>query len=1343
MVDQQIIDQIKSIGDKYNANIATYLESGTSKFEEINKKYQLPAGTEKNFNNIMQFLLYANIKNSDLFESYSNTFTEAMRKILLKYVDEILSNQDITKLLELISAFNNNITSRYDISETGNTQVKHLLSDIFGIIIHDDNQIEIEPDSNGDILIKELYNDRKDFDMGLLAKPTEEYIELEQEEVTFINFKALIALLIIDHINGGNGRTLTINNKSDGYEIIKKSSPVYIPQGDITPTRYSYKNKSNKFSEITEINTAYELDLLNNQVPIITAVKVETFVDNVDVFDLLYIDENHYDNEQKINKLKDDILNNDLTLYELEGKDNSILRRVYYWNDQDRSFQGSGKWVLRKVRTLKDKYIASSESGYDIYNFSQLEDSNDNKLTAKDIIMNSLKSSTNTTDGVYGIQLANIISIYKTGLSAAKIQYQFEPVTFDNSSSTEEDIKRYKESEKRYANATENYYIKNKKFLPTLISLENIIYNTEVDEELDTALKELTDLEATDPKYPLFSFSENSNTVGQHNAFSINILYKETNPYVRNIILSDYYEKMISFLLIYRTGKLNTTIYDLFMNDDYGELDTTPKEIQLVKSLRSNSYICHSGTESDIISYIVGSPINFGINETELNEIEGFLQIYRQTREYFYKVLLNKAFILEETYKTYEKFYITIYSVERWLSSKIDNLRDINYFDNEDCTNFFICYGLGTLDKQISDNRFPNALLYKKRIIAAYTDLMSYKGSKKVIDIFFRIFNFGENEIELNRYILYKEPSDIDNEGNLMFLDVPYNSKNISNNLKNSKSKIQYDQFLENNKYWTTQDVPETQLSKIIKGPQSTKFLGLKLTQNLYQKFIDTKYSLSFVDYYEKILTAGTTSFSGELKNISVNVSLDGLDKNVNMNVYNLFNLSKLLFILYTNASQVFSGVSTDIVYPSGTDSQKKYGFNLFEIKTEDKNGAITIDPFSSYNEVNNVVTSNFVKYNPTASSLESKFIDKEIPLFQSYYKNKTNSNYSETDVPNLKAGLLYSTELEGNDKVHKTGYSEFLAKTSEKYVPGAIPSELISEALHSSSMVYSLNTLFQEKDKELFTAIYYLNKAKNNNNVYPSVENGTWYNDIFDNNLTFSQIYENIYAPMYLFARKYLNGEYNSGSDIWYNKYTKDLTDELFSKYFVTSEESVPYLSNTSTEEIVMKNGNKNTSDSKKINALVSNIVSDNSFTIEDLAVFLSSPDKINVSLSADNKSIAEIKYLSTVTGAKLILDELYNKLVGILEAITNTVSTYNSFTINWSIDSATNSFLDFVINSVEFFISYTTELYDSSIVFSYDNKGERIPLSFEIKQTMTQPVAERVYYDDSIRIRELDKTE
>ncbi len=278
-------------------------------------------------------------------------------------------------------------------------------------------------------------------------------------------------------------------------------------------------------------------------------------------------------------------------------------------------------------------------------------------------------------------------------------------------------------------------------------------------------------------------------------SFSVGIVYKELNPLYRDIERSDILELMIE--LLNRDNKIFTdaetdrlissSVDNSIRNMSISNTTLLNDDIKsLLESLYCNPYTCRKARESDIIQYCAGSYINYGTDSTEMKEINHFLEIYQETREVYYRNLLNKSFTQDQYYDAYEKFMLATVSIERFISSKIDNIHDIDYFNETDIKNFLRTYGLSVLE---STGAFVGKTDYQKIIIRNFNKLTRLKGSSKVINEIINVFSTGSIDIDINRYLI-ADVCDLESSNN-----IDNESAFKSNVEKNYKIKIYDDSY--------------------------------------------------------------------------------------------------------------------------------------------------------------------------------------------------------------------------------------------------------------------------------------------------------------------------------------------------------------------------------------------------------------------------------------------------------------------------------------------------------------------------------------------------------------------
>jgi hypothetical protein len=365
------------------------------------------------------------------------------------------------------------------------------------------------------------------------------------------------------------------------------------------------------------------------------------------------------------------------------------------------------------------------------------------------------------------------------------------------------------------------------------------------------------------------------------------LLYKELNPKLREHSLSDTQEYIFARMLqtsfpnrniIFennRGGISFSSSIDVFYRN-YRENDNLFKisaDFYRYKYFYSNVYISRMSNESDIIGYYVGDSSvlskftnNYGAKDYQKKEIELFLKIYQETRNYYYRVLLNKSFIQEEQYKLYERLFISFFAIERFLNSKIENIHDPDYFNSRDIFNFLESYGLGVLNDE-KYNFIIGGKDYKLNIVKLFNELVKLKGSRNVINVLLRVFEIGDMEAEIKKFLIF-EQTDYDDvngmkqgEGKVKFIEVPYFSDNGSREIFSALvSGTVYDEFLSDDIYWDPNEVPEKVLLDIGLDVSETKYLSLTLSENIYKKYILSRYMMSTIDYIQEKLVDNTGS---------------------------------------------------------------------------------------------------------------------------------------------------------------------------------------------------------------------------------------------------------------------------------------------------------------------------------------------------------------------------------------------------------------------------------------------------------------------------------------------------
>jgi hypothetical protein len=404
--------------------------------------------------------------------------------------------------------------------------------------------------------------------------------------------------------------------------------------------------------------------------------------------------------------------------------------------------------------------------------------------------------------------------------------------------------------EKRSANDVESYRFQQRENVVCL-NLMNIAV-PDTDEETIAAISKFVNYTAknsttcvgSNPKNTILksnlTTSYTYNDKIKYTVFGIRVAYKEFNKILRMITYADAKDTMMAELC--NSGiRFTEAAYEAFYNavnsdDSKYTSHITEEQKNILRDLKTNDILCRVGNDSDIIAYLSGPTIDFGSTIQQKKDIQNFVKIYSNIRNYYYKVLMNRSFVNEDGYKVYERLVIAAASIDKFLTSRINTTRTLDDYTDSDCDNFMKSFGLKSLDNQINQNDFSNSITYKRRIISKYNDLMSRKGSKSVLDTLFSIFDYSDVDISIFKYIIY-DAYDNASTPEPEIISVPYNSSNIGYYLSDSQNtpRTKYADFiLKDSPYWTITDVPSETVKKYIETPQTTKYLGVSATKKLY-----------------------------------------------------------------------------------------------------------------------------------------------------------------------------------------------------------------------------------------------------------------------------------------------------------------------------------------------------------------------------------------------------------------------------------------------------------------------------------------------------------------------------
>lgn len=510
---------------------------------------------------------------------------------------------------------------------------------------------------------------------------------------------------------------------------------------------------------------------------------------------------------------------------------------------------------------------------------------------------------------------------------------------------------------------------------------------------------------------------ERSNAEYNYELNSICIMYKEFNPEYRRILDQDYCEVGFEFVKlkaidIKRNESFTASIEQLVRNteDAKGLVIKSGYSSNKFRYLRGNPYTARRANESSLIAYYYGDNYaelsnGYGTYQYQVKEARKFADIFEETRQYYYTVLLNKAFINEKDYPLFERFFITAVSIMRMIDSKVSTSKDIDEFDRTDVNNFLTSFGLKNFTTSATRDEFMNQEQYLKRIIKNYGALKQQKGSRDVIDTILNIFNYGDRSVDVNKYMLYesefeKAPEEIKNKDaaktskfkllkksnneavdkkyklpkkakkSIKFIEAKYDTENSTNNIEKAAltSSESYDSFLNGtDKYWDPVKVPEETVSQLNISTAETKYLSLKVTEDSYKIYIRSRYLLSLVDYFDYVFNNyynepdhKNETNKTAASNIVYSVGDGTLDDIMEISLLDMFKVIKYLF------KEFLKTYNANITISSGT----YYGINK-------------VNAYTDFKEHKNYIAEKYLYSDIAADDIRNKFYTNNTTLFK------------------------------------------------------------------------------------------------------------------------------------------------------------------------------------------------------------------------------------------------------------------------------------------------------------------------------------------------------------------------
>ena len=382
------------------------------------------------------------------------------------------------------------------------------------------------------------------------------------------------------------------------------------------------------------------------------------------------------------------------------------------------------------------------------------------------------------------------------------------------------------------------------------------------------------------------------------------------------------------------------------------------------------------------------------------------------------------------------------------------------------------------------------------------------------------------------------------------------------------------------------------------------------------------------------------------------------------------------------------------------------------------------------------------------------------IPLYLQSYSNF----YSTISDTNFFFNYFKETMSEKNysDEDADLNFVEQLQDIMKKLSP------IVMMNSNNNVLKTNINGVYSETDATelkkgswLFNSWYQYNKFTNASS--DSYSNSDLYPDDADSGIGIQTVYDNILSDMISFPLRYLEGSWQVSQNttnnyMLYNYDVRTFLDTIFETFYVSEEEPGIKIYNIDSDGIVTPIGLQNddgiqistdkffkkfnfrvdrtdTSSGNAIGSTLPEILQVIQYTFGDLyntrditADMLKEPD-VSIRLFPDiTTTIEQLQNISSLISEKI------NNLV---EALNGFLVGIDDISVYFNIGENRNEMIDFIVELVKLFISYTTYLYSISANNVYDNKYESIPFTDDYNDTLSNYYTDDAYYDENFKIK------
>lgn len=821
---------------------------------------------------------------------------------------------------------------------------------------------------------------------------------------------------------------------------------------------------------------------------------------------------------------------------------------------------------------------------------------------------------------------------------------------------------------KRSASSQETTWAENGEQV-VFFDLENIVLEGEIE-----AYKDIL------KQYRVNSADASANTTYK---FSVVIAFKELNKKYRDILKSPLQERVLALMNIENknhtvnpkyisTGGTETAISSSFQDsyrnfsDKYGLLVEKKTTFDVYRYLHTNPYIARKSGESAIIAYYYGDNYKelsngYGRYSYQKKEINSFLDIYEETRIYFYKVLLNKSFINESFYPVYERIFLIFTAIERFMTHKIDSLKDIDSMDSTDMKNFMNSFGMGALADAAFDEKngtFMNKETYIRKLLHNYIGLIHEKGSKAVIDKIINIFDSDDINIDITKYVLY------DNE----FSSAEF-EENTSKTAQKAKARRKVSTYANSE--------PEKNERKFIATPVSENRLN----------FVETKYFAENNNATREIIEDIAINKKGYSDFLTEKPDKYWLAPNDKKRKAKLDESDILLTgVPYVQTKYLGLKVSENL---SHIYLKARY-FLSFIISAIDKMGV-------SFTDENKIAING---KNTTVSSLYKTILF----VFTAILKvcgNENNGTHYWINVDAISGSIskpdsrksyikkYISIQTAKDDNGHDIAY--LALNESKKYL--LVEGKANAALSEFNNMIKGISLLAINDFNNRKVIIKQIDSS------YNDTDTAAEYQYVFEHGLSFIQAY--------------INGDFNKSSTPYTAEFYK-LCDDIFETFFTVADSSSKVYPN----ELSLKD--------------------DDQYLEDRLMSYISNNASASViEKDSEGTSSFKLKEGNIQDLASKAIDSLSNLLIELVNS-ANSIFDDSDYSISFSVNENITRLSNFMEAAITYFISYTSQIRDSSYTRVLDSKFDSLVPADDILINFEDTEIDNVFYDEQFSITE-----